>query len=273
MAKSKKSNKKRDKSYPPLSKLDRFIYSTIQIVSTVLVLGALYGIFDIQTHLFLKDENVLAFSGYGSVWANVPYAITVIIIFGIIISKTTSGKPLFGNKKHDYYNTTKYKFVLPVFDKRYTKRTLSKQKIIKATITVGVIIAVLVYTSIISFGSLCKRYELREDMIYKLNSKGETVEAFSYDDVKSFTPTVTLEKLGTKGLGSWHIGFRLVLSNNETITATTFIGLKDLNALHKIDMKIKDEVKQAEKHNLNRYLAQLKTLSEDEKTMLNEIYE
>ena len=39
-------------------------------------------------------------------------------IFNIIDSQYNK-KPIFGNKKIDYYNTSSHKFILPLFDKRY----------------------------------------------------------------------------------------------------------------------------------------------------------
>lgn len=274
MAKNKRKHyKKRNKSYPPLSKLDRFIYSFIQISSTVLTLGGIYGLLDIQSLLFLKDENVLAFYTYDSIAAHIPYAIAIISVYGFLLSLTGSGKPLFGDKKHDYYNTTKYKFVLPVFDKRYKDITLTKKNIVKWLTRTIVVIFILILTSLLSFSNLCKRYEFTENEIKKLNFYNKTIETYSYDDIESYSPCISRHKIGRYGSGSLFVGFEILLKNGERLSPDHFIGLRDIKSLYTIDSLIDDGKKKVDYHNFENFLNTRKSLSVNEKEMLNDIFE
>ena len=94
--------------------------------------------------IFRQNSEAFAFCETSSFLRIVPFWIVCFVIFGIIFFRSTSKKPIFGNKKIDYYNTTFYKFVLPPFDKRYTKLFWTKEKIrnvlIKTTVMALLII-------------------------------------------------------------------------------------------------------------------------------------
>ena len=77
-----------------------------------------------------KNDDVLAFDITEKFFRIVPFWMLVVIVTFICLERLTSKNPLFGNKKIDYYNTTFYRFILPPFDKRYTERVFTKEKII-----------------------------------------------------------------------------------------------------------------------------------------------
>ena len=271
MAKNRKKRyKKRNKPYPPLSRLDKGIYSFSLIVSVILVNGAIFGIFDIQDTFFYRNSDVLAFAPYGSAWALIPYGIMVTAILILLLSKLDSKRPIFGNKKIDYYNTTKYRFVLPIFDKRYIDRTLTKEKLVNVSIKIFVISFIFLCTCILSLNSLCHRYEFTQNEILKVNVKGEIVENFSYDEIEAYSVETPYHRVGNRGVGSYYLGFSVELPNGELVAPDTFSGLRDIEAFYKICQNLNNADKTVDA-DIERYIER-HSLTREEKSMLREIF-
>lgn len=271
MAKNrKKKYKKKDKPYPPLSKLDKTVYWVISVMTAVLTMGAIYGIFDIQTYLFFENSEVLAFGAYGSVWAVVPYGFTIISIFIIIIDKLSNKRPIFGNKKVDYYNTTRHQFILPLFDKRYIDRTITKEKAVKVTVKIAVIAVLLLSTSLLSLNSLCHRYEFTETSINKCNEKGEIIESYNYEEIEKYAIRTPYHRFSPKTLGVETVGFEVTLPNGEILTPDLFSGLRDIESLYKID-KLLDGAEKSVDSDFEDYINS-HNFSAEEEQMLREIY-
>ncbi len=270
MAKNRrKRHKKRNKPYPPLSSLDKGIYSFSLIIAIILVCGAIWGILDVQD-TFYRNPEVLAFATYGSVWAQVPYGIMIIAILILLLSKLDSKRPIFGNKKIDYYNTTKYRLVLPIFDKRYIDRTITKEKAIKFTVKFCIVCILFVCASLLSLNSLCHRYEFTQTEINKCNAKGEIVESYRYDEIEAYSVSTPYHRVGNRSIGSFYLGFSLELPNGELVSPDTFSGLKDIEAFYKVCQSLKNADKTVE-DDIERYISR-HYLSEEEEKMLREIF-
>ena len=267
----KKRYKKRNKPYPPLSRLDKAIYYVGAILFMVLTSGAIYGIIDIQETLFFKRSDVLAFASYGSIRNIVPYGIMIAVIFLILLEKIQKQRPIFGNKEINYYDSSRYRFVLPVFDKRYTDRTLTKEKIIKASIKTSVIAILFVCSAFLSMNSICQRYEFTENEIRKCNATGETVSTISYDIINEYEVKEYSHRIG--GINSvssvYYPGFEIILPDGEIISADLYNGLKDIEAFYKIDKALEGAEKtvtlDAEKY------IERRSLTPEEERMLREI--
>lgn len=271
MAKNKKKRyKKRKKPYPPLSRLDKAIYYVSAILLTILSLGAIYGIIDIQGTLFFKRSDVLAFASYGSIWNIVPYGLMIAVTFLIVLEKLQKKRPVFGNKEVNYYDSTRYRFILPVFDKRYTDKTLTKEKIIKVSIKTSVIAILFVCSALLSLHGICQRYEFTDTEIRKCNARGETIETISYDSIKEYEVATYSHRSGTRShTVLYHLGFKIVLPNSETISPDLYIGLKDIDSLYKIDKALKGKPK-AVRLDAQEYIDR-HSLTDEEERMLREI--
>lgn len=268
MAKNKKKRyKKRKKPYPPLSRLDKAIYYVGAILFMVLTSGAIYGIIDIQETLFFKRSDVLAFASYGSIRNIVPYGIMIAVIFLILLEKIQKQRPIFGNKEINYYDSSRYRFVLPVFDKRYTDRTLTKEKIIKASIKASVITILFVCSAFLSLNAICQRYEFTDTEIRKCNAKGETVSTISYDIINEYEVKEYSHRIG--GINSvsrvYSLGFEIILPDGEIISADLYNGLKDIEAFYKIDKALEGAEKTV------KLDAEDYSLTPEEERMLREI--
>ncbi|MGN1442224.1 MAG: hypothetical protein ACI4XE_00140 [Acutalibacteraceae bacterium] len=118
MAKSKPRKRKiRNKPYPPLSRIDKQIYTIFSIV----LIGAGYGVVYLYAYLLRKlpftDAGVLACDYNWSVIFALPIFFIFIIWLGELYQKTVMCKrPIFGNKNVNY-NDTKYEKVTPLFSK------------------------------------------------------------------------------------------------------------------------------------------------------------
>ena len=272
MAKNKKKRyKKRKKPYPPLSRLDKAIYYVSAILLTILSLGAIYGIIDIQGTLFFKRSDVLAFASYGSIWNIVPYGLMIAVTFLIVLEKLQKKRPVFGNKEVNYYDSTRYRFILPVFDKRYTDKTLTKEKIIKVSIKTSVIAILFVCSALLSLHGICQRYEFTDTEIRKCNARGETIETISYDSIKEYEIAEHTHRIG--GINSvsrvYSPGFEIVLPDGEIISADLYNGLKGIEAFYKIDKALEGAEKTV-KLDAQEYIDR-HSLTDEEERMLREI--
>ena len=118
MAKSKKKKRpqKRYKSYPPLSRTDKFLYASLEVIGFIFIFGFLYGHENIIGLFVFRNQEILSFEVRLTMFLMAPF---IFFYLFSIIDPQFSKKPVFGNKKVDYYNTLDYKFILPLFDKRY----------------------------------------------------------------------------------------------------------------------------------------------------------
>ena len=220
MAKQKKKKSNHKKGYPPLSKIDRFIATIVPIIAVVLMYTILLGYEWFSPYLVFKlNSNTFAFCETSSFLRIVPFWIVSFIVFGAIFFRLTSKKPIFGDKKTDYYNTTFYKFILPPFDKRYTKQFWTKEKIRNVLIKTIVSLLLVIVTFIYGFGSVISRWEITDSNIIKFGTNNEIEESYTCDDIISYEVYSTLRSTHGKHATFYsELGLAITLNNEERLS-------------------------------------------------------
>lgn len=275
MAKQKKKNHKHKKSYPPLSKLDKVTYSFLAIVPEVLLLGIPLGYDWFSPYFVLNNSETLAFSQTVHFWRVIPFLFIILVLFVVIVTgeRLTRKKPIFGNKKIDYYNTTLYKFILPPFDKRYIKKFWTKDRIkktlIKAIIAAIIIIVPFVYV----IGGVISRWEITNSQIFKYGTDNKIEESYTYDDISSYKVYSTLSNtVGRVKTYYPELGLIITLNNGEELNFNLDSINSGIAGLYKLDNSLNGINKTVDDDQLERYIEQYSP-NADELRMLNEIYE
>ena len=140
MAKSKKQ-KKRNKQYPPLSKVDKILYGVPTIFFLAVYPFTFFAFDFILPEIYLRD-GVIAYSPENP-FPSFLLLIVTFIFFIIATDKQNKRIPIFGNSSVDYYNTINYRFVLPPFDKRYSKQNKDNKSTEKELIKINTICKVV----------------------------------------------------------------------------------------------------------------------------------
>lgn len=273
MAKQKKKKRSHKKGYPPLSKADKFITTTIPIIAVVFMCTILLGYeWFAPCLIFKQNSEALAFCETSSFLRIVPFWFLCFIIFGIIFFRSTSKKPIFGNKKIDYYNTTFYKFVLPPFDKRYTKLFWTKDKIIKVLIKTVTTALLVIVTFIYGFSGVISRWEITDSNIMKFGTDNEIEESYTHDDIISYEVYSTLRSTHGKHTTFYsELGLAITLNNEERLCFDLDFINGGISGLYKLDKLFSGIDKTVVDNRLERYV-DTHSLSEKELKMLAEIY-
>ena len=273
MAKQKKKKNKHKKGYPPLSKTDKFIATIVPIISVILMYTILLGYEWFSPYLvFKQNSNALAFCETSSFLRIVPFWIVCFVIFGIIFFRSTSKKPIFGNKKIDYYNTTFYKFALPPFDKRYTKLFWAKEKIRNVLIKTTVIALLIIITFIYGLGGVISRWEITDSRIIKYGADNIIEESYTYDDISSYEVYSTLRSTHGKHATFYsELGLAITLNSEERLCFDLDFINNGITGLYKLDKLLSGKDKTVVDDRLERYI-NTHSLSDEELKMLTEIY-
>jgi hypothetical protein len=273
VAKQKKKKRSHKKGYPPLSKTDKFITTIIPIVTVIFMYTILLGYEWFSPYfIFRQNSEALAFCETSSFLRIVPFWIVCFVIFGIIFFRSTSKKPIFGNKKIDYYNTTFYKFVLPPFDKRYTKLFWTKEKIRNVLIKTTVMALLIIITFIYGLGGVISRWEITDSNIMKFGTDNEIKKCYAYDDIISYEVYSTLRSTHGKHATFYsELGFAVTLNNEERLCFNLDSINGGIRGLYKLDKLLSGKNKTVVDDRLERYI-NTHSLSDEELKMLTEIY-
>ena len=273
MAKQKKKKRNHKKGYPPLSKLDRFIAIIVPIIAVILMYTILLGYEWFSPYLiFRQNSKTLAFCETSSFLRIVPFWIVCFVIFGIIFFRSTSTKPIFGNKKIDYYNTTFYKFVLPPFDKRYTKLFWTKEKIRNVLIKTTVMALLIIITFIYGLGGVISRWEITDSRIIKYSADNIIEESYTYDTILTYEVYSTMRSTHGKHATFYpELGLAVTLDNGEKLRFDLDFINGGISGLYKLDKLFSGIDKTVVDNRLERYV-DTHSLSEKELKMLAEIY-
>lgn len=274
MSKQKKKKNKHKKGYPPLSKADKFVTTIIPIITIIFMYTVLLGYEWFAPYfVFRQNSEDLAFCETSSFLRIVPFWIVCFILFGINFFRLTSKKPIFGNKKIDYYNTTFYKFVLPPFDKRYTKQFWTKEKIRKVLIKTIISALLLIVTFVYGFGGFVSRWEITDSKIIKYGTDNEIEESYTYDDIVAYEVYSTLRSTHGKYSTFYsEIGIAVALSNEERLSFDLDFINGGISGLYKLDKLFSGIDKTIVDDRLDRYI-DTHSLSVEELKMLNEIFD
>ena len=270
MAKSKKSVKRKKKN-PPLSKQDKFLYSCIEVLGGIILVGLVYGYQIFAYLLILKRPDVLAFEEQWTLFLIVP---AIFYWMFLIIKAINKKTPIIGNSKIDYFKTTDYKFVLPLFDNRYKNNEKyikgRKDFFKKSIIYVSVFIVLLIIGAMGCVG----RHEFNENGIVTYSILNNKTKEYSYDDVDSYSVSANVNHVvGHRGLSyrNYNIFFVVKMKDGESFTAK-YDRVKDIYALEKIDSKLKDKKKEVSTEYLEEFLDR-HDFTDDELRVIDKIFE
>lgn len=180
MAKSKKKQSRNHiKKTPPLSKRDKFIYHVTAWGSAIVYILIPYFLIRFPS-ILIHNENIYAIEFNNTLWFVLP-----IILYGLFLTlfSAMNTKPIFGNPKINYFDTSRYIHVYPVFDKRYIDKIKIRKFCLK-TAVIYVFIPILLYLSL--FFILQGRTELDQNGITKYNIKNEIVEKYIPEKIKKY---------------------------------------------------------------------------------------
>ncbi len=188
MAKQRKKKNKsgRAKSKPPLSSLDKFIYSLVFVLGVLAIAGLYFLWFFSLRAIAFSDSDVVAFSSRFTSYYAIPFFVYLIIslFVGVII---LLGKPLFKNKNVNYYDN-KWIRVYPLFDK--TRPCPKKKEADKKSDRIIFLcwFGGLFATILILLLSLCGRHTVNEDFIVQkytvFNNISETYVSRDFESIE-----------------------------------------------------------------------------------------
>ncbi|MCM1364316.1 MAG: hypothetical protein NC122_03865 [Faecalibacterium sp.] len=278
MAKHKKKTYSVDKrDYPPLSRLDKFIYYFVTTASIItLWLLTILRIADLKSYFFKSDET-LAYSPSLSIFFNTcfPMFVTVFIIIFMDVFNTRA-HPIFGNKKVDYYNTSKYLFTLPMFDKRYKNvKSKSKKKLSRYSKRfIAITLAVMILFIFVSLLGIFGRDELSNDSIKKYNCLNQLKKSYSYSEVISYSLESNLETSYSRYSSSRYPNISLTLTlkdgKNMQFDFRHFNG--NLYSMQTVVDKLSYAKKSVNDEYLNDFIDEY-DFSEEEIQILNNLFD
>ena len=256
MAKSKKKQPhklKRTKPLPPLSKADKIIYFLYEAIGAIIICVSGFGWLDILPEIVLKNPEVLGFQNRGTIVLIMPFLFTFLIV---ILDPFMKKKPIIGNKKVDYYNTTNQQFALPLFDERY--KNISRFKERRKKFFKKVIIWTLVFTFLFSLEviGLIGRHEFTGEGITTYSVFNNPIGYHSYDEVERYEITTDRQHFRTRGLGytKYEIVLTVYLADGEDFY-TEYSFSRDIYALAEIEEKLKGKEKTTDTYYLEEFIA------------------
>lgn len=265
--------KKRNKPYPPLSRIDKTIYTIFSFV----LISAGYGVVYLYAYLLRKlpftDAGVLACDYNWSVFFALPIFFIFIIWLGELYQKTVlSRRPIFGNKNVNYKDT-KYEKVTPLFSKK--PKTKKSKFDIKFRITVRIFISVSIMFSVfLLFLSFFGRWSITDQSITRYNCLNQAVEQYSYSDIVSYSVDSIYRSERSPGYLRIHypdISLTIRLKNGKCISITSEYT-RDIEALGKLDTLLTAPKTVGSDEYLKNYI-QSKNLSDDEIEILYQCFD
>ncbi len=272
MAESKKKRRpaKRNKDNPPLSKTDKFLYAALEVVGAIFILTFLYEYDSIIGFFVFRNINVLSFQERFTMFLIVPF---IFFYLFYILDSQYRKKPIFGNKKVDYYNTLNHKFILPLFDKRYNNIVRNSENRRKQLRNFGIICFVTIV--LFTFGILgCfGRHEFNNNGITTYSIFNNVIEEYSYDEVESYEISA-VDIYRYRRIGRYldsDICLTVNLENGDNYTAS-YNCARDIFALQEINNFLKDKKKSVNSHDLELFINR-HSFTEDELKVIYRLFE
>ena len=235
MANSNKAKKsvKRKKKYPPLSKEDKFLYSLFEVIGAILLFVFVY-IFESFTRFFaFKNSDVLAVEARWTMLLLIPVA--CFWLFTVLKTNYTR-MPVIGNKKINYYSD-KYKFILPLFDKRYNGNENYKKRRMKFLRNFIIYSIVFIMLLSVGFMGCVGRHEFTDTGIVTYDIFNNKTAEYSYDEVESYSVNAsTYYRSRPRGLSyrTYNINVSVNMSDGASFFASYDMS-RDVYALEQLD--------------------------------------
>ena len=250
MAKSKKKKRpqKRHKSYPPLSRTDKFIYTALEIGGLLFILVPLICYDALAGLLIFRNPDVLSFQERLTIGLILPF---ILIYLPCIANAQSSRIPLFGNKNVNYFNTVNRKLVFPLFDKRY-KSMESRKRFLKK---VGIWCCAFFLTFCLGVLGFIGRHEFSRNGITTYSIFNNVIEEHSYDEVESYDVSA-VDYYRYTSRGSYHesnIYITVYLENGDDFSAS-YTSSRDIYALEELESLLKGKNKSVDTRNLQDFI-------------------
>ena len=268
--KKRKKPKKRNKPYPPLSKADRAIYIISEIFALIILLGSVAGYIIFADDFIFKNPDVLAYAERWTILLMLPF----VIICGILVFDAERKKlPILGNKKIDYYNTSKHRFILPLFDKRYeniSNYQKQRRSVFKKASVWSVVLAVLFCIGLLGYTG---HHEFDRNGITTYSIFNNPIAEYSYDEAESYEISAS-KQTSTSKYGrsiSYEIYFTIHLKNKKSFT-TNYYFARDAHALKELEALLAGKPKTIDDSYLAEFIDR-HDLSDDELAIIYELFE
>ncbi len=271
MAKSKKKRQPVKKGYPPLSKADKFLYAALEVVGAIFIFAFLYEHDNIIGFFVLKSTEVLSFQERFTMFLMVPF---IFFYLCYILDSQYSKKPIFGNKKVDYYNTLNHKFILPLFDKRYNNIARYTETRRKILIKFSIWLCVLTLLFTLGILGCIGRHEFSREGITTYSIFNNVINEYSYSEVESYKVEVYYHRsFRSRGLSytDSDINLTVYFENGDNYTAS-YNTAQDVYALEEIDKILKGKKKTVDSHLLQNFISR-HDLSDDELKVIYRLFE
>lgn len=237
MAKSKPvKRKKRNKPYPPLSLIDKTIYAVLGVAFAVTAYSAIW-LFPVLLKLFAFRDSAELAVNYTSPFLGFPLVALLGIFLAVLGGVICACKrPIVGNKKVDYNNTSKYRSVRPLYQ---FKRSV-KEKNRRLDRTIKAVVGVLFLLSGLLFMlSFFGRWVITDSAVIKYDCLNREAETYSFSDIEAYS----IDSISNSWLSLHYysekqsICLTLKLKSGEEI-AFTAEEIRGTEALGKIDTLI-----------------------------------
>lgn len=272
MAKSKKKKRlaEREKRYPPLSKTDKLLYMATEVIGAVFIFAYLYEYDSIIGFFVFKNPNILSFQERFTMFLMAPFIL--VYLFGICDSQYNR-KPVFGNKNVDYYNTLNYKFILPLFDKRYKNIERFKEHRRIRLKKLGILLSVLFILFVIGVSGSVGRHEFSRESITTYSIFNNVIDEYSYDEIESYSVEAYYHRSIKPRLSytDSDINLTVRLSNDDSFTAS-YDTSRNVYALEEIENLLKGKKKTVDSRYLQEFISR-HSLSEDELKVIYRLFD
>lgn len=255
MAKSKKKRRpqKRHKSYPPLSRADKFLYTAFEVVGALLVIIPIVAFDPIAGFFIFKKPDILSFQSRFTLLLLFPFVFVYLIYIGDSLYKKI---PIFGNKKVDYYNTLNHRFILPLFDNRYKNIERFKEHRRRRLKRISIWCSVIVFLLVAGILGCVGRHEFSREGITTYSIFNNVIEEHSYDEVDSYEVSAidVYRYRGTRGgYVDSDINLTVYLKNGDNYTAS-YTAARDVYALEEIADLLVNKKKTVDSRDLQDFI-------------------
>ena len=253
--------KKRNKPYPPLSLIDKIIYAVLGVIFAVTAYSAIW-LFPVLLKLFAFRDSAELAVDYTSPFLGFPLAallgVSLAVSGGVIC---TCKRPIVGNKKVDYNDTSKYRSVQPLY--RYKRSVKKKNRRLDRTIksVVGALFLLSGFLFVLSFFG---RWVITDSAVIKYDCLNREAETYSFSDIEAYSIDSISDSWLSLHYYSEKTDIRLTikLANGKEITFTAG-EIKNIEALGLLDTRITAPKTVGSDEYLESYL-QSRNLNDDE---------
>lgn len=268
--KKRKRPKKRNKSYPPLSKTDKILYRAFEFTAALILFISVAGYIFFADDFIFRNPDVLAYGERWTMLLMMPFFIT----FAVVVFDADRKKvPIFGNQKVDYYNTLNHRFTLPLFDKRYENLKnyhKARKTFFKKAVIWSVVFSVLFCVGLLGYTG---RHEFDDNGITTYSIFNNPIKEYSYDEVERYELSAAKHFRVSKYGGSTtcEVYLTLYLESGKTYSVN-YDFCRDAYAMKTLENQLLGKPKTIDASYLEEFIER-RDLTADETRILYELFE